>query len=185
MQYLHNKKFKEVILIQPQVFQDDRGCFFETFQTKRYQEIGINELFVQDNYSISKKNTLRGMHYQLQHPQGKLVGVTAGVVFDVVIDIRKNSPTFGEWTGFELDAQKYAQVYIPPGFAHGFCVLSDWASFYYKCTDFYRPDDDHGVLWCDEQLNIPWPLDTQPILSAKDQKYLSLNQIPTDLLPVY
>src|SRR5438093_3385784 len=133
MQHLHNNKFKEIILIQPKVFHDDRGCFFETFQTKRYQEIGINELFVQDNYSVSIKNTIRGIHYQLNYPQGKLVGVTSGTVFDVVVDIRQNSPTFGEWASFELDAESYAQVYIPPGFAHGFCVLSDSASFYYKC----------------------------------------------------
>ncbi|HEX2548524.1 MAG TPA: dTDP-4-dehydrorhamnose 3,5-epimerase [Gammaproteobacteria bacterium] len=185
MRYIRNEKFQDVILIQPQVYHDDRGHFFESFQVNRYQEIGIPHTFVQDNYSNSIKNTIRGLHYQLQHPQGKLVGVTSGIVFDVIVDIRRHSHTFGEWISIELDAKNFTQIYIPPGFAHGFCVMSDTASFYYKCTDYYRAGDDFGVAWNDKQLNIPWPLSDSPILSDKDKKYFSLAQIPMTSLPAY
>lgn len=136
---------------------------------------------MQDNYSRSKKNVLRGLHYQLPHPQGKLVGVTRGSVYDVVVDIRLSSPTFGNWFGIHLNDENQMQMYIPPGFAHGFCVLSDEADFYYKCTDFYAPGTEHGIIWNDEKLNIAWPI-SNPILSPKDEIYSSLYEIPHDQL---
>lgn len=185
MKFTRNDVLPDVIVIEPSVYKDSRGYFFEGFQAKRYHDIGIQESFVQDNYSRSVRGTLRGLHYQLNHPQGKLVGVTAGKVFDVIVDIRYASPTFGLWTGIELSDENARQVYIPQGFAHGFCVLSELADFYYKCTDYYRPDDDYGIAWNDTLINIEWPVHGSPIVSAKDQAYLSLDAISHDKLPKY
>lgn len=172
-------------MISPRVFQDARGHFFESFQLQRYQQAGINLVFVQDNYSHSSKNTLRGLHYQLQHAQDKLVGVFSGTVFDVVVDVRVGSPTFGKWMGTVLSAENAIQLFIPKGFAHGFCVLSETAGFYYKCTDYYAPGDEYGVAWNDPALQIAWPLDAAPVVSTKDQLYLPFNQIPEKNFPRY
>jgi dTDP-4-dehydrorhamnose 3,5-epimerase len=171
----------EVIVIAPPVFTDSRGYFLETYQQKKYAELGIPKPFVQDNQSYSTKNVLRGLHFQLRYPQGKLVRVTQGTVFDVAIDIRKNSPTFGKWHGEILSAENHKQMYIPENFAHGFCVLSDSAEFLYKCTDFYVPGDEGGLIWNDPQLGIKWPIDT-PILSAKDAALPQIADI-LELLP--
>lgn len=156
-----------VLLIEPRVFHDPRGFFFESFQVERYREAGIREPFVQDNLSHSSRGVLRGLHYQLQHPQGKLVSVVMGEVFDVGVDIRQGSPTFGHWFGHILSDQNHCQMYIPPGFAHGFCVLSGTATFTYKCTDFYAAGDEYGIRWDDPSIGIDWPIDA-PVLSEKD-----------------
>lgn len=169
-----------LLLIEPKILTDNRGYFFEGAQQTRYGQYGIPP-FVQQNLSRSKKNVLRGLHYQLPQAQGKLVGVTHGEVWDVAVDIRRSSPTFGQWFGTVLNDQQHAQLYIPPGFAHGFCVLSESADFYYLCTDFYAPSCEHGILWNDPTLNIAWPVQ-QPILSAKDETYLHLNQIDHEKL---
>jgi dTDP-4-dehydrorhamnose 3,5-epimerase len=171
----------EVIVFIPPVFTDSRGYFLETYQQQKYAEAGIDKPFVQDNQSYSTKNVLRGLHFQLRHPQAKLVRVTQGSVFDVAIDIRKNSPTFGKWHGEILSAENKKQLYIPENFAHGFCVLSDSAEFLYKCTDFYVPGDESGLIWNDAQLGIKWPIE-QPILSDKDAVLPSLNEV-LELLP--
>lgn len=171
----------EVIVIAPPVFTDSRGYFLETYQQKKYAELGIPKPFVQDNQSYSTKNVLRGLHFQLRYPQGKLVRVTQGTVFDVAIDIRKNSPTFGKWHGEILSAENHKQMYIPENFAHGFCVLSDSAEFLYKCTDFYVPGDEGGLIWNDPQLGIKWPIDL-PILSDKDAALPQIADI-LELLP--
>jgi dTDP-4-dehydrorhamnose 3,5-epimerase len=157
----------EVIVLAPPVFTDSRGYFLETYQQQKYAELGIPKPFVQDNQSHSTKHVLRGLHFQLRHPQGKLVRVTQGTVFDVAVDIRRNSPTFGKWHGEILSAENRKQMYIPENFAHGFCVLSDSAEFLYKCTDFYIPGDEAGLIWNDPQIGIGWPIQ-EPILSAKD-----------------
>ncbi len=156
-----------VLHIKPRVFRDGRGFFFETYHEKRYWEAGIRAKFVQDNHSFSQYGTLRGLHYQLKHPQGKLVRVTRGEVFDVAVDIRTGSPSFGQWYGTTLSADNNYQLYVPPGFAHGFCVLSPTADFLYKCTDFYTPSDEYSILWNDPEIDINWPIDA-PILSSKD-----------------
>ncbi len=169
-----------LIIIEPLVLKDNRGYFYEAHQHERYHALGIPR-FTQDNTSRSQKNVLRGMHYQLPHAQGKLVGVTHGAVLDVVIDIRRSSKTFGQWFSIELNDQNHIQMYIPPGFAHGFCVLSDYADFYYKCTDYYTPGAEHGIRWNDPQLNIAWPI-KNPILSNKDEVYPLLNEITDDKL---
>lgn len=172
MKFMHHELIPDIIIIQPSLFADDRGYFFESYQAQRYLEAGITETFVQDNMSHSKKNCLRGLHYQAKFPQGKLVGVISGKVFDVVVDIRRESPTFCQWVSFELSAENCTQIYIPPGFAHGFLVLSESANFYYKCTDYYAADDDRGIIWNDPTIGIRWPLNGQaPILSAKDRAY--------------
>lgn len=170
-----------VIIFTPPVFTDTRGYFLETYQQHKYAEAGIPKPFVQDNQSYSTKDVLRGLHFQLRHPQGKLVRVTQGSVFDVAIDIRRNSPTFGKWHGEILSAENKKQMYIPENFAHGFCVLSDSAEFLYKCTDFYTPGDEAGLIWDDPQLGIEWPIN-QPILSTKDAQLPKLSAI-LDLLP--
>lgn len=161
-----------LMILEPQIFNDERGYFFEMVQHHRYAKYGM-PAFLQANISRSKKNVLRGLHYQLPHAQGKLIGVIRGSVWDVVVDIRRSSPTFAQWFSIELNDQNHLQMYIPPGFAHGFCVLSDEADFYYHCTDLYEPKSEKGILWNDPQLNISWPI-TQPILSAKDQIYPQL-----------
>ena len=172
-----------VIVFVPPVFTDSRGYFLETYQQQKYAEAGIPKPFVQDNQSYSTKNVLRGLHFQLRHPQGKLVRVTQGSVFDVAVDVRKNSPTFGKWHGEIISAENKKQMYIPENFAHGFCVLSDSAEFLYKCTDFYTPGDEVGFVWNDPQLGIEWPIE-HPILSAKDGILPSwaavLDLLPTD-----
>ena len=159
-----------VLLIQPAVHTDSRGRFFESFQKERYKEIGIEEEFVQDNHSVSKKGVLRGLHYQVNSGQDKLVRVTQGEIFDVAVDIRKQSPTYGKWWGLSLSETNNLQLYIPVGFAHGFCVLSESAEVLYKCSDYYSPEDERGILWNDPDLAIDWPI-KDPILSEKDAVY--------------
>lgn len=155
------------IIIKPRVFGDDRGFFMETFQSEKYKKIGIDLDFVQDNRSRSTKNVLRGLHFQKTKPQGKLVTVTSGEVLDVAVDLRPDSPTFGQYESVILNEDNKLQFYVPPGFAHGFCVLSDVADFQYKCTDFYDPSDEGGIIWNDETLNIDWKIE-KPIISSKD-----------------
>jgi dTDP-4-dehydrorhamnose 3,5-epimerase len=169
-----------VLLIEPDVFRDPRGFFLETYHAGRYAKAGIPGPFVQDNYSQSMRGTLRGLHYQEPHAQGKLVMVTEGTIYDVVVDIRKGSPGFGRWYGVELSAENQRQVYVPPGCAHGFCVTSDRASCLYKCTDYYAPHDERGIIWNDPVLAIPWPVAT-PILSQKDHIYKSLAEMESEL----
>ena len=161
-------KLKDCLIIEPEVFGDDRGFFLETFQAERYSTLaGIDLLFVQDNYSRSSKGVLRGLHFQKTNPQGKLVRVVKGEVYDVAVDIRHRSPTFGQWESVILSEKNKTQFWVPPGFAHGFVVLSDTADFEYKCTDYYDPSDEGSILWNDPDLNIPWPID-RPKLSEKD-----------------
>lgn len=160
----------DVLLIEPQVFGDQRGFFMETWNRRKFAEAGLDFDFVQDNHSSSVKGTLRGLHYQLSNPQGKLVRVTAGEVFDVAVDLRKSSPTFGHWEGTILSAENQRLFWVPQGFAHGFLVLSETAEFHYKCTDYYNPTSERCILWDDQDLNISWPMaaGSTPILSAKD-----------------
>jgi len=163
-----NTKLKDCVIIEPKVFSDDRGFFMEIFQVDRYSQLAdINISFVQDNYSRSKRGVLRGLHFQKTKPQGKLVRVARGEVYDVALDIRKGSPTFGQWEGVILSEENKRQFWIPPGFAHGFLVISDFADFEYKCTDYYDPSDEGTILWNDPDLDIPWPI-VDPILSKKD-----------------
>ena len=161
----------DVILVKPRVFGDARGFFMETWEAKKFTAAGLDVKFVQDNHSLSVKNTLRGLHYQIQHPQGKLVRVVAGEVFDIAVDLRRSSPSFGKWVGMILSAGNKRQLWVPPGFAHGFMVLSDTAEFVYKCTDYYAPEHERTLLWNDPDLKIAWPLapGQVPILSDKDQ----------------
>jgi dTDP-4-dehydrorhamnose 3,5-epimerase len=166
------------------VFSDDRGFFLETYHKAKYRELGIPVEFVQDNLSFSRAGTLRGLHYQHPHDQTKLVQVLVGHVFDVTVDIRSGSPTIGKWLGIHLSDENRRQVFIPEGFAHGFCVLSDTALFSYKCSDLYAPDYEGGVLWSDPDIGIKWPL-KEPILSEKDSVYPRLRDIPVDRLPRY
>lgn len=172
-----------VLLLEPSVLSDHRGCFAETYHAQRYADAGITERFVQDNCSRSVRNTVRGLHFQEPHAQGKLVMALDGTVYDVVVDIRKGSPTFGKWYGVELSGKNLQQMYVPPGCAHGFCVTSETATFLYKCTAYYSPKDDHGVLWNDPALGIPWPV-SQPILSPKDQTHRTLAAMDAEL-PFY
>jgi len=159
----------DVLVVEPTVFGDSRGFFFESFNTRRFAELtGITANFVQDNHSRSARNVLRGLHYQIRHPQGKLVRVTTGEVLDIAVDIRKSSPTFGKWTGTVLSADNKLQMWIPPGFAHGFVVRSDYAEFLYKTTDYWMPEHERSILWNDPALGIEWGLADAPVLSAKD-----------------
>ena len=171
-------RIPEVLIIEPQVFGDQRGFFMETWNRNKFKEAGLDFDFVQDNHSSSVKGTLRGLHYQLVNTQGKLVRVTAGEVFDVAVDIRRSSPTFGQWVGEVLSAANKRLFWVPPGFAHGFLVLSDTAEFQYKCTDFYNPAHEKCIIWNDTNLNINWPLsaDMAPILSDKDRKGCNLSE---------
>lgn len=157
-----------VVLVKPKVWRDSRGYFVETWQQQRYEEIGIALPFVQDNRSRSVKGTLRGLHFQKNFPQGKLVSVSRGSVFDVAVDIRKGSPTFGQWFGVELTEENQYQMWVSPGLAHGFCVTSEIADFSYKCTEYYHPEDDAGIRWNDPDIGVAWPIAT-PILSEKDK----------------
>jgi dTDP-4-dehydrorhamnose 3,5-epimerase len=162
-------KLHDCVIVEPKVFGDERGFFLETFQAERYGELaGIKLPFVQDNHSRSSKAVLRGLHYQKTKPQGKLVRVVRGEVYDVAVDIRHDSPTFGQWEGIILSEENKRQFWVPPGFAHGFLVLSATADFEYKCTDYYDPTDEGSILWSDSDLNIPWPI-SNPLLSAKDE----------------
>ena len=168
------------LLIEPKRFGDPRGLFVETFHERRYADAGIVERFVQDNYSRSVRGTLRGLHFQEPHAQGKLVMVVEGSVYDVIVDVRRGSPTFGRWRGLELSSENCRQVYVPPGCAHGFCVISEQAGFLYKCTDFYSPQDERGIIWNDPALAIAWPV-SAPILSAKDRAYRTLAVMQAEL----
>jgi len=159
----------DVIILEPQVFGDDRGFFFESFNARKFEELtGVASHFVQDNHSKSARNVLRGLHYQIQQAQGKLVRVVAGSVFDVAVDIRRSSPTFGKWVGVELSAENKRQLWIPPGFAHGFVVTSDSAEFLYKTTDYWAPAFERSILWNDPAIGVDWPFDGEPLLSGKD-----------------
>lgn len=174
-----------VLHIEPKVFGDARGFFLETYNKERYMAAGFPDVdFIQDNHSRSSKGVLRGLHFQLNNPQGKLVQVATGTVFDVAVDIRVGSPTFGQSYGCILSEENHHQLWIPPKFAHGFCVLSETADFCYKCTDYYRPDDEGGLLWSDAALGIDWPL-SEPLLSDKDKANACLADIDHALLPSY
>ncbi|QDF76992.1 MULTISPECIES: dTDP-4-dehydrorhamnose 3,5-epimerase [Shewanella] len=173
-----NTPIPDVKLLEPQVFGDERGCFFETFRQDDFKQQIADLDFVQENQSHSVQGTLRGLHYQLTRPQGKLVRVVYGEIFDVCVDLRRNSPSFGQWTGHILSADNKRQLWVPPGFAHGFYVLSNQAHCLYKCTDYYAPNDEHSIKWDDDALNIAWPLlaEPSPILSAKDLAASSFSQ---------
>jgi len=159
----------EVKIIEPKVFGDDRGFFYESFNARAFEEAtGVKRGFVQDNHSRSSRNVLRGLHYQIQHAQGKLVRVVAGEVFDVAVDVRKSSPTFGKWVGVTLSAENKRQLWVPEGFAHGFVVTSDYAEFLYKTTDYWYPEFERSLLWNDPEIGIDWPIEGLPILAAKD-----------------
>jgi len=166
----------DILLINPQVYGDNRGFFFESHNTKVFSEIGIETPFVQDNHSGSKMNTLRGLHYQIHQEQGKLVRVIVGEVYDVAVDLRKKSSTFGKWVGTKLSAENHEQIWIPAGFAHGFLVLSEWAEILYKVTDYYAPEWEHTLLWNDPEIGVEWPLGEgkSPILSQKDSDGIPL-----------
>lgn len=172
-------KLNGVYIVEPKVFKDDRGYFMESYNKKDFEEAGLNMNFVQDNESRSTKGVLRGLHFQTKNTQGKLVRVDEGEVFDVAVDLRKGSPTFGMWEGVILSEENKRQFYIPEGFAHGFLVLSDVATFNYKCSDFYNPEYDSGLLWNDEDVNINWPIEgiTNIILSEKDKKQKKLKDL--------
>jgi len=173
-----------LLIIEPKVFGDERGFFMESYSRDRYAEAGVPAEFVQDNLSLSARGILRGLHLQHPNDQGKLCSVLQGEVFDVAVDVRVGSPTFGQWEGVTLSAENKRQFYVPPGFAHGFCVLSERALFSYKCTDFYSAENELGVIWNDPDLGIDWPIDA-PRLSAKDGENLRLKDIPPTQLPQY
>jgi dTDP-4-dehydrorhamnose 3,5-epimerase len=177
-------ELKGVLIIEPEVYEDARGFFLETFHQNRYRELGIRSDFVQDNMSFSKKRTLRGLHFQHPHDQAKLVQAVKGTVFDVIVDIRRGSPTFGKWTGTYLSDENNRQVFIPQGFAHGFCVISEYAVFMYKCSDFYARECERGILWSDPDLNIKWPVENA-LVSEKDRQLPRLRDLATDRLPGY
>jgi dTDP-4-dehydrorhamnose 3,5-epimerase len=177
---VHKTDLPEVLIIEPRVFGDDRGFFYESFNQRRFQELtGLQSEFVQDNHSRSAKNVLRGLHYQIRQPQGKLVRVVAGEVFDVAVDMRRASKTFGKWTGVVLSAENKRQMWIPEGYAHGFLVLSESAEFLYKTTDYYAPEYERAVRWNDPDIGVAWPLQGAPLLSAKDKAALSLSEAET------
>ena len=173
----------EVILVEPKVHGDHRGFFLETYHRSRYIEAGIPLDFVQDNHSRSKRGTLRGLHAQLKQPQGKLVRCIEGEIFDVAVDVRRGSPRYGQWVGEILSEENFRQLYVPPGFLHGFCVLSESAQVEYKCTDFYAPEDEISVLWNYPALGIQWPID-EPLLSARDENARPLEEV-ADLFDAY
>ena len=176
----------DVKIIEPKIFGDDRGFFFESFEKQRYQDmLGIDDEFVQDNISRSQKGVLRGLHYQMQQMQGKLVTVLGGCVFDVAVDVRVGSPSFGQWVGVELSADNKRQFWVPKGFAHGFVVLSNSADFHYKCTDYYHPQSEKSIIWNDPDIGIKWPIMENVLLSAKDQAGFCLRDMPNSDLPKY
>ena len=176
---LVDTRLSGVKIVEPKVFEDTRGFFFESYHKQQFYEQEISLEFVQDNHSRSKQGTLRGLHYQIRHPQGKLVRVIIGEIYDVAVDLRKSSPTFGEWMGLYLSGSDKKQLFIPPGFAHGFYVVSEWAEMLYKATDYYAPEWERTLLWNDRKLNISWPLidKKQPLLSAKDTAGTPFDQI--------
>lgn len=171
----------DVLLLEPRIFEDDRGFFMETYQAQKFAEFGISLPFVQENHSRSCQGTIRGLHYQVRQIQGKLVRVVLGEVYDVAVDLRQGSPTFGKWDGAYLSAEKRLQLWIPPGFAHGFYVLSDWAEIIYKVTDYYAPEWERTIIWNDPDLGIDWPLvhGAPPVLSPKDVQGKTLRQAET------
>jgi dTDP-4-dehydrorhamnose 3,5-epimerase len=176
----------DVLLLKPRVFEDERGFFLEIYNQRTLASLGVRHPFVQDNHSCSRRGVVRGLHYQIAQPQAKLVRVTRGRVFDVMVDIRRGSPTFGGFVATELSADNKLMLYAPEGFAHGFLVLSEVAEFEYKCSDFYSPGSERGVVWDDPELAIPWPLGSlEPVLSAKDLSWGSLGTIPSHELPVW
>ena len=172
-----------VLVVEPDVHADGRGFFLETYHADRYREHGIAGTFVQDNHSRSLVGTLRGLHLQLRHPQGKLIRVIEGEIFDVAVDVRRGSPTFGRWVGVTLTAEHFKQLYVPPGFAHGFCVVSPIAQVEYKCTDIYDPASEIGIAWSDPAIGIPWPV-TRPLLSKRDAEHPMLAEL-MDKLPMW
>ena len=174
----------EILLIEPRVFTDHRGFFLETHHDSKYRDAGLDRIFVQDNHSRSRRSVIRGLHYQLNKPQGKLVYAVRGEIFDVAVDIRRGSPNFGKWVGTHLSDVNHRQLFIPEGFAHGFAVLSESADVVYKCTQLYEPGDEYGICWADPEIGIDWPVE-QPILSEKDETFLYLNSAPKEHLPVY
>lgn len=174
----------EVWELQPSVHQDARGFFMETYHQKKFSELGISDLFVQDNHSRSMKGTLRGLHYQLRHAQAKLCRVVEGEALDVAVDIRLGSPTFGKWAGVVLSAERQNQIYIPAGFAHGFLALTGSVQFLYKCSDFYDPSDERGIVWNDPDVGVSWGV-TNPLVSEKDAKNPTLAAMPHEFLPHY
>lgn len=182
MKFTHTE-LPGVVLVEPDVHRDARGFFLESFHAEKYAEGGITEAFVQDNHSSSKRGTLRGIHAQLRRSQGKLVRVIEGEVFDVAVDIRRGSPHFGEWVGYRLSAENFLQLYLPPGFGHAFCVLSERAQFEYKCTNFYDPESEISIAWNDPEIGILWPFDS-PILSPKDANAPTLQEM-LERLPRY
>ena len=177
-------KLPGVLILEPEVFGDQRGYFLETWRSTRYEEAGILGPFVQDNISFSRKGILRGLHFQYPQAQGKLVQVLSGEVMDVAVDVRVGSPTFRQWVREQLSETNHRQMFIPPGFAHGYCVTSEAALFSYKCTDFYNPATEIGVIWNDPELKIDWPI-TEPVLSSKDASYPRLKDLPCENLPHY
>jgi dTDP-4-dehydrorhamnose 3,5-epimerase len=174
----------DVFELRPKVLRDKRGFFLETYHLAKLAEIGIADRFVQDNHSCSSRGTLRGLHYQLRHPQAKLCRVVEGEALDIAVDIRVGSPQFGKWTSVRLSAKEQNQIYVPVGFAHGFLALKDTVQLLYKCSDFYDPSDEHGILWSDPDLNISWGINGV-IVSEKDASCPKLSQIPRHLLPEY
>jgi dTDP-4-dehydrorhamnose 3,5-epimerase len=173
-----------LLLVEPKIFKDRRGFFMETYSRRKYEAAGITETFVQDNLSYSLKSTLRGLHFQIRQSQAKLVQVISGEIFDVAVDLRSGSATFGKWTGARLSDKNGRQMYIPKGFAHGFCVLSEFAIFHYKCSDFYAPDDEGGIIWSDPDIGIKWPVEN-PIISDKDKQYPNLASLSSGQLPSF
>jgi dTDP-4-dehydrorhamnose 3,5-epimerase len=173
-----------VYLIEPTLFEDERGFFFESYHQDKFAQLGVKDCFVQDNHAKSVKHTLRGLHYQIEHTQAKLCRVIQGEVLDVVVDIRRGSPHFGKWESGVLSAENKRQMYVPPGFAHGYVVLSETAEFLYKCSDFYYPEHERGVAWNDPEIGVSWGVEN-PILSARDRKSPRLSEIPPANLPPY
>lgn len=180
---VQNTKLPGVLLVEPVIHQDHRGFFLEAYHAKKYQEHGLPHEFVQDNRSYSVRGTLRGLHLQLTNPQGKLICVIEGEILDVAVDVRLGSPSFGKWDGVVLSGENCRQLYIPPGFAHGFCVMSEHAHVLYKCTDYYVPGDEVGIAWDDPDIAVQWPIDT-PLLSEKDRNAMRLKDL-ADRLPKY
>jgi dTDP-4-dehydrorhamnose 3,5-epimerase len=180
----HELAIPGVCELRPRIFRDSRGFFIETYNQKEFAEASITDSFVQDNHSSSIEKTIRGLHYQLQHAQAKLCRVIEGEVLDVAVDIRVGSPYFGKWVSVVLSAEEQNQIYIPRGFAHGYLALSKTVQFLYKCSDLYHPDDEHGILWNDPEIAIPWNV-TNPIVSDKDSRFTTLSQTPREFLPQY
>lgn len=174
-----------VRLFAPDVFRDSRGFFMEVFHERKYAALGLEGRMVQVNLSRSAKGILRGLHYQLHHPQAKLLGVLQGAIYDVAVDIRRGSPTFGRWFGTMLEAEQRRQMFVPAGFAHGFCVMSDTAEVLYQCSDYYAPEDERGIAWDDPAIGIAWPLEGPPVLSDRDRRHPRLAEADPGALPVY